>query len=918
MRLHFDQLGEDGDRTLSFLFTALLPVGGGSGEARARYRTLADEAAVSAGGLVFKNLGDAIHMAFETPADACAAGLRLMRAGSTDPIMRSAGVGLRAALHVGVAYPRDGDLFGAALNRCARLLALAQPGHLLATPEIAPHLPVHSRRVGVAPLDDPDAGVAIHLVVAEGLSLRAPPLADTTALPNNLPRALASFVGRPGDVVLVEAALLSGRWATLVGAGGLGKTRLAIEVGRRIVDAAVVDKNAERLRDGLDQGILFVELAPLARGDRLASAVAAAAGIELAGNGAPAEELAARLGESRLLLILDNCEHLADEVRALGALLLARCPDLRVLATSQRALEMDGEAVLRLDALPCPPAGIADGKEARTHAAFALLEERARAITPGFAVPPDAIADAAAICRAVDGLPLAIELVATRLAVLGAAAVRARLGSQLLRIAAPGEASEARHRTLERTIAWSHDLLEPVEQRVLRRLGAFRGSWTVDGGAAVAAGDGISETTAAGAIRILVDRSLVAPAERMPVPRFRLLEAVRAFAGARLAESGETDACEARHLALMERRQRACFAGWFEDADETLRARYMADLDDVRAALDRAGETAGRMRLLGAAEPLFAVLAQLHESRERFERASGALDSVPDDVAALVWRGYGLAFGFAHPAKAFDCLDRAVPALRTSGDPRLLGQALVMMGRLAQVVAERVAGSPALLDEAAPLIAASGSERLRAHLYRGLGNRAAQAGDTPESVRMLRRSFEAFTAAGALSAASTARTSLGYMLWADGQLEAALAELRAVLAERRASPFADGSALGFVLGNLVGILTEQGALEEARATIAEAIPLLERPWQLWVSFDHLALFLAKAGDLEAAAEAMGFADRAYADHGTVRQPNEARARASVEALIASLPASARERAEIEGASLTPEEAVALARTCLSA
>jgi len=400
---------------------------------------------------------------------------------------------------------------------------------------------------------------------------------------HNLPERLTSLVGRDRELDEVAKLLEQHRLVTVVGPGGAGKTTVAVEAARRLVA-------------GHPDGVWLVELAALRDPTLLAEVVVAALELEdeAAGPGAPpppppAERLAGFVADKALLLVLDNCEHLAAACAELVQRLLRAGPGPRVLATSREVLGVPGEAVWPVPPLAVP--GAADdqaGAEADGAApemlagydAVRLFSERATAADPGFALDADTAPVVAELCRRLDGLPLAIELAAARVRFLPVAEIAARLGDRFRLLTGGARTLDPRQQTLRATLDWSWELLTEPDRRLLRRLSVFIGGCSVAAAEAVCGGDG---EVLDGLFR-LVDRSLVVAAGGEPA-RFRLLESVRAYAAERLAEAGETEGLEARHTA------------WFlrlveQAAAHRTRRRGLrlvdGDYDNLRLALDRA------------------------------------------------------------------------------------------------------------------------------------------------------------------------------------------------------------------------------------------------------------------------------------------------------------------------------------------
>jgi predicted ATPase/DNA-binding SARP family transcriptional activator len=475
----------------------------------------------------------------------------------------------------------------------------------------------------------------------------APPAPGIRRERGNLPAALTSFVGREAELGRVLELLGRQRLVTLTGPGGVGKTRLAVEAARRLAGDGLSPDGTwlvelAGLRDNRLLPLVVLDVLGVAEERPRLDAPAAAAAAE--------DRLLAALQLRQAVLVLDNCEHLADPVARLVERVLAACPGVRVLATSREPLRVPGEARWPVPALPVPPPGPCSVAELAGFAATRLFLERAAAAAPGFAARDQAQAAAVAeVCRRLDGLPLAIELAAARAGALPPPQLAARLGDRFRLLTAGARTALPRQQTLRAVMDWSWELLDPSEQAVLRRLAVFMGGCSLTAAEAVGAGPDLPATEVADIVARLVDKSLLSvaptpapaplwwpgidalglppPPEPAVEPRYHLLETVRAYAAERLSEAGEADQAARRHAAW--------FTGLAEAAEPQLRgrdqlvwfARVSADLDNLRVALqwllDR-GEAAPAVRLI-ATLGWFLLLASHGEEAARWLEAALAL-----------------------------------------------------------------------------------------------------------------------------------------------------------------------------------------------------------------------------------------------------------------------------------------------------
>jgi predicted ATPase/class 3 adenylate cyclase len=573
-------------------------------------------------GYVFTTLGDGFAVAFQRASEAVTAAVELQEILAGEE-WASSRLRVRMGLHTGEAAEREGDYFGPAVNRTARIMALAHGGQILlsrATADLVPE--VDTVDLGEYQLRGLARPERLFQVLAAGLPIEFPLLRGDQAAAHNLPAALTSFLGRQAEIDDVAVRITDGRIVTLVGPGGAGKTRLAVETGRHLMDE-------------FPDGVWLAELAVLRDPAQVAATVAKAMGHHdpLAEAGEPGlvrDRLAAAISNHRMLLVLDNCEHLIETAADLVRGLLGDCPRLVVLATSRQSLGVAGERLVEVGSLDLPAGD--DVASVAASGAGALFLERARAVHPRFQTDPSTAAKVAEVCRRLEGLPLAIELAAARARLLTVAQIAERL-DETLGLLKGGHGGVERHQTMRAALAWSYDLLGEAEQELFRRLAVFRSSFILEAAAAVApavSGDILD------VLGGLVDKSLVAVVDdQAGRRRFRLLEPVRQFAAGLLQASGERDDAARRHRDhLLSRLQTPDYVVIGSAAFEDL----ATEVDNVRAAVEhsmRTSEPEAATLLISSYEVSWQHLGLVDELVDRLADALRTASPARISLAAL-------------------------------------------------------------------------------------------------------------------------------------------------------------------------------------------------------------------------------------------------------------------------------------------
>jgi predicted ATPase/DNA-binding CsgD family transcriptional regulator len=492
---------------------------------------------------------------------------------------------------------------------------------------------------------------------------------------SNWPVRLTTFVGREQERAAVAQLLGDRRLVTLTGTGGVGKTRLALEIGAD-------------LRGAYRDGGFFAELASVVDASAVPQRIAEALGIGETAGEPLLDALVRALRRSHCLLILDNCEHLVEACAALVDRLLRECSDVRILTTSRQALGVEGESIWTVPPLPLPGAGLTGNDEIGASAAIRLFFDRARSALPSFALSDLNAGPVARICQRLDGIPLAIELAAARMNVLSPDEMLYRLDDRFRVLRGGHRAASSRQQTLRATLDWSYELLTPSERVLLGRVGVFQGGWTLEAAESVCTAGTVRRTEVLDLLSALVDKSVVVADVHGATGRYHLLETVRQYAWEALSESGEAESLQSQHAAFHAALADEAATHFLSNDQSVWMQRLDREHDNLRAALRHTmnvGDSGTSLRMAAALGWFWIVRGNRTEALDWLERVlASAANIVGPDLArarSLVWAAK-LAGAQGDSEHAVELFERALGEVRALGDQREVAWVLSDFGEL--------------------------------------------------------------------------------------------------------------------------------------------------------------------------------------------------------------------------------------------
>jgi predicted ATPase/class 3 adenylate cyclase len=872
-------------------------------------------AAIAAeGGFVDSTEGDAFFATFADPAAAARAAVAALRGLRAHRWPGEVGeLRVRMGLHVGYVERAPTGYVGLEVHRAARVAAAAHGGQLLLTAAarelIGDAVPTES--VGVHELKDFPDPVQLFCAVVDGRGAASFPAPRTSAVhpdsSHNLPAEVTRFVGRDRELIDVATVLGVERVVTLVGSGGVGKTRLALEVAAGQVGSRI-------------DGVWFVELAPVSGEGSVGRAIAATLGIREPPDRSAVEAVVAVLGSHDALLVLDNCEHVVEEAAVAVDAVARACRGVTTLATSREPLAIAGENVVRVSPLRVPDSEDLGAADLSRYDSVALFLDRARVHDSSFAADEASLECVARICRRLDGIPLALELAAARTRGLGVGELEGRLDERFRVLTAGGRGRLARQQTLAAALDWSFDLLSPREQLLFVRLSVFAGGFDLGATEAVCSGEDIAERDVWELLSSLVDKSLVEVESSASATRYRLLETMREYGRERLLGDRDAGVVLVRghleHYLVVAEAADLVFA---RRAGRETGAALALDHDNFRAAL-RASLEQGLTELgLRLAASLAAYWRSRGLYREAVNWLGALLEQQPADQPPALRARASFALGSALMSlsrlpETAARLDEALAIARAQADDPLTSRILGSSAFCSYLEGESEAAM-ALANEAFATANRTGDPELiavalarQADAYDGSGDQARAVELLEEALELLRAADDELQLAVVLHNSAEGARHFGELDLARERLEECVA-----LCEARDNQH----ILAPAKRALAGLLLQQGEDDAAVPLAHEALRLTERTGSpLYIAYAVLvqAEVASRFDDLTRAAFLHGVADTLFHEAGASPEPVDTKLRgANQKQLISRMGSPSFQREYERGRASSREAALAFAR-----
>ena len=731
---------------------------------RARHNSILRESIESNNGFIFQIIGDAFCAAFHRAGDGLRAAINAQQDLQNEP-WDGVTIYVRMGIHTGEAENQGNDYRGyTTLSFVQRLMSAGHGGQILVSSAtenlLREQLPEHItlRSMGSQKFAGVPSPVRVYQVIAPDLPTEFPPLRTIENLPNNLPTQLTSFVGREKELADVRRLLQNTHVLTLIGPGGTGKTRLSLEAAGEVLDQ-------------YPDGVWFVELAPLLDPLLVPRTTATAIGLRDESHRPVIDMLCDYLREKRVLLILDNCEHLVDACARMADRILRAAPDTRILASSREALGIGGEVTYRVPSLGLPDLSRLPPVEAlNQYEAVKLFIDRATSAVSTFTVTNENAPALAQVCHQLDGIPLAIELAAAKIRVLSVEQIARRLNDRFRLLTGGSRTVLERHQTLRAAIDWSYNLLSPPEQVLFQRLSVFVGGWTLEAAEAVCEGGSISSEEVLQLLEQLIHKSLVIKEEEHGESRYQMLETIREYAYERLLQAGEEQDIRDRHVSYFLKLTQQIDAGIMGPQHGDWLARANKEHNNLRSALEQAlkGNIEAGLYISGS---IAAFPEDNHESRHWLAEFLQKPESkeYPHARAKALYGLSGALSNFEQYAEAYAAAEESLGLFRAVGDPHGEVDSLISLGWLLGSM-----GHPAkrtdVLEQALTQAKTLGDIRRQANVLSLL---AGNNRDFTRSFALWEQALALYRQMGHGIAVANVLSDMGFHLLLDNQIDVA-------------------------------------------------------------------------------------------------------------------------------------------------
>lgn len=772
----------------------------------------------AAGGLVVNTEGDAFFCVFSNAVDAVKTAVHIQQDLRDHAWPSNGEFRVRIGIHTGEGILGARDYVGLDVHRAARISAAGHGGQVLVSAETFALVSrsfsngVSLRDLGEHRLKDLPQAEHLFQIVISGLENDFPALKAESGQRHNLPATLNTFVGRSQELLTISERLHDSRLITLVGPGGTGKTRLAIEVGAQELD---------RFADG----VWIAQIAPVSISEGVPHALAVALRLRERPGTALVDTICDHLAPKSVILIFDNCEHLLGACANLAGRLLVACPDVRIVATSRQALGVSGEVVHQVPGLTLPSVGMSN-EDFMASEAVQLFVDRAKLRKGDFSLTAETSASVGEICRRLDGIPLAIELAAARVNVLGVGQIADRLDDRFRLLSAGNAVDLPHHRTLQLAMDWSYDLLDADEATLLRWLSVFAGGCSLEAVESVCSTDAIPASAILDLLQSLIDKSLVVVDDLQRSARYRLLETVRVYAGEKLVQSGEHGAASHNHgayyLRLVEDAEPALQGSSDSSSQAEVLDRLELDHGNFRAAMEGLLHTEADVvgRLAAALWRYWEVRGYLNEGSEWLRRALDAGESLEPQIRAKALAGAGkLAWRRGAFEEAERLFRESLHLWRIVHDRAGEANALHGLARAALNLGDHEEAQ-SWGDQSLTIQTELKSQQGIATAINTLGEVARFKGDLQQALDRYTESLDIYEKIGDTAASITVKHNLGYTALGQGDIERA--ETRFHEAMTIAQDLQDHLGIFSMLGGLAAVAVTKGDAERAATLFGAA------------------------------------------------------------------------------------------------